>query len=317
LEKKKGGSHIEGGGTAWTNRAIIGCTLDLSKGIITFYKDGIFQTSLDAKRGSADHLMPCFAIDKGAILTTNFGHKPFIHMPMGYYPLHFNLGTEDRVLLEGVFDSYTAKRETWGSESKSGSSDYSSSETEASDQDEEGDPAELQEHMMLPTMGGTMKYLSDLNIDIGTDFTTVLLISWKLNVKKAFVFTREEFIIGWSIAGCKSLDQMRDKIAEWKKLIQTEQFVPFYKYCYKFFEVTKSKGVPVVDAVKIWDLVLKENNWAFYENWKSFLKSHSIISSDVWEGLLTFMEKYATSIEGVDPVKWPQLLVDFKSSLSS
>jgi len=240
--------------------------LNLVKGRITFTKNGSTQTTFDdIKRGNSlgEQFIPAFALDKGAKLNVNFGDKPFKHMPEGYYPLHWNLGTEDRAVLETLFDNYTSKQHIIESDTKSGSSDYSSSsESEHSEVDEEAERDA--ENVIQPSLRGTMRYLSDLNIDMGADFTSFLLISWKLNVKKAFYFTREEFVIGWSVAGCKSLEQMKDKIAEWKVSIKADQFTPFYKYCYKFFLNKKSNGVLAGDAIKVWDFVIKDPNWVFF-----------------------------------------------------
>jgi len=64
---------------------------------------------------------------------------------------------------------------------------------------------------------GILKYAEDLGINLEND-PALILIAWKLQINQEHVWEigSAEFL-GWEKLGCKSIDDMKKKVDQWKK----------------------------------------------------------------------------------------------------
>lgn len=75
---------------------------------------------------------------------------------------------------------------------------------------------------------------TDLSKDPG-----ILIIAWKLNAKdkKAWEFSREAFVGGWSLESCFNIDTMKKKLKLWRdELKQDARFKSFYWFVFDYLK---------------------------------------------------------------------------------
>jgi len=143
----------------------------------------------------------------------------------------------------------------------------------------------------------------------------MLIMSWKLNCKTVWEISRNEFMNGFTIQGCCSLEQIKTKGKEWYSEIKSndQQFKKFYNFVFDYLK--EDKTVLLIDeAIVLWNIVLKEKKWGLYKDWLEFLgaEKKKSISRDVWQQLWHFMAAYPHDLKEYDPSSsWPIIYDDF------
>eukprot|EP01125_Pyxidicula_operculata_P017963 TRINITY_DN6353_c0_g1_i1.p1 TRINITY_DN6353_c0_g1~~TRINITY_DN6353_c0_g1_i1.p1 ORF type:complete len:610 (-),score=140.30 TRINITY_DN6353_c0_g1_i1:90-1919(-) len=291
----------------WAAGDVVGCSLDLEKGNLQYYLNGtkMNQAAFNfITRGSSkgEYFVPAFAITNSTQqqLSVNFGDEPFKHKPDGFWPIHYQLSTEQRKDIEKLFENYR-------------------------NVDEENNNKNDDEAEIVPS--GTIKMAIELGIDVTTS-PDLLLLAWKFSCEyPVWTFSKEQFLIGWSVYGCRTLDDIKNILKKWKTetlstfavpdtpkstLSESNLFYKFYKYCFHYLKEDK-KVMVTSDAVLSWDLLLKPYNWKLYPVWIKFVtKKAKVINADVWEMLLPFIFEHPTSTDDYDEGGcWPTLMDDF------
>jgi len=176
-------------GEYWNNGDVIGCLLDLEAKNLSFYRNGKDLGIAFAGMNIGDGLYPAASLQKKQKILFNFGKDPFQY-PLNevfpdVHPLHLNLSKTQQTELEKIFEKYKSVGVQLG---------------------------ESAEHEDLIRGQGMMQYSQDLGITDDKD-PMLLMVAWKLNIthSKCWEFTKDEFVGGWAIQGCSSIDTMKKK----------------------------------------------------------------------------------------------------------
>jgi len=194
-------------GEYWNNGDVIGTVLDLEAKTISFYRNGNDLGVAFSNIAVGDGIYPAVSLQEKQKVLVTFGKTPFKY-PLSevfpdIHPLHLNLTREQQVELEKLFDKYKS--------------------LEPNDDD-------------LVRGQGLIQYSQDLGITEDKD-PMLMIIAWKLNVVhgKTWEYTRDEFVGGWAINGCHSIDSMRKKCKEWRdELKNAAKFKQFYNFIFDF-----------------------------------------------------------------------------------
>jgi DCN1-like protein 1/2 len=125
-------------------------------------------------------------------------------------------------------------------------------------------------------VSGVVQFCEDLGVD-PTD-SIMLLISWQMRAANMCVFTREEWLRGFTAMGCESIDQLKEQFDELRALIEDEgAFKDYYRFCFDF---AKEPGFGVrtlrIEVAKqMWGLTL-ESRFGHMPTWFEFLESQSV-----------------------------------------
>jgi len=164
---------------------------------------------------------------------------------------------------------------------------------------------------------GILKFAQDLGIDIDKPDPSLLLIAWKLGVKgaHAFEFSREEFTRWDEIFSCRSIEDMKVALNDWKRLIDTNksEFKKFYNFVFIYLRETKTV-LPLDEAINAWDSMNHFTKWPLYPKWKNYLESTQVksISNDLWKLLLDFSEKCVSNLNQYqENDMWPSQIDGF------
>jgi hypothetical protein len=122
--------------------------------------------------------------------------------------------------------------------------------------------------MLLFVVGkGTLKYAEDLGIDpqqVSVKFCfqisltsqspnlntwisncvqdyTLILIAWKLKAAAVWTFSRDEWLVGWGVYGCTSLEEMKRLCAKWKDDLRQNisEWKKFYRFVFDYLKEDK------------------------------------------------------------------------------
>jgi len=143
----------------------------------------------------------------------------------------------------------------------------------------------------------------------------MLILFWKLNCKPAWEISRSEFMNGFTVHGCSTIEQIKAKTKEWKNEIASndQQFKKFYNFSFDYLK--EDKTILMIDeATLLWNIVLKGRKWALYQDWLNFLSTEKkkTISRDVWQQLWHFMSSYSVSLKDYDSSSsWPIIYDEF------
>ena len=170
------------------------------------------------------------------------------------------------------------------------------------------------------------KFCKELQVD-PTDMI-MLVIAWQMKAATMCVFTRQEWMHGFTVLGCDSLEKLRGSFDALRgKLRDDAQFRDFYTFCFAFakepgFGVRTLRTPPAAPrarrpppavprrpahtarhrppaasassaalevAQQMWQLTLGDR-FKFLPRWSAFVaeKSVKVITKDVWDMLLTF-----------------------------
>jgi len=160
---------------------------------------------------------------------------------------------------------------------------------------------------------GILKYAEDMGINLESD-PALIIIAWKLQINQEHVWEigSAEFL-GWEKLGCKSIDDMKKKVEQWKKELKTNkaEFKKFYLFVFDYLREDK-KILAMEEAIVTWDMLDMATYWPLYPQWKEFIKDKPSVPRDLWRLLLNFCDTHPRSVDGYDPEAcWPTQLDDF------
>jgi len=283
-------------GEHWNNGDIIGCVLDLDTKSMSFYRNGKDLGVAFSGFSVGDGLYPAASLQYGQKLSFNFGKDPFkyplIEIFPDIHPLHINLTKDQQSQLGKLFDKYKSL----------GINLQESGENE--------DVIKGQ---------GTIQYSHDLGVTDDKD-CGLLVIAWKLNTRdgKAWEYSRQSFIDGWSLESVYSVDQMKKKLKTWKdELKQAAKFKSFYFFVFDYLREDKTI-LSMEEATMVWDIIgFTETRWPLMPKWVEYLSTKKSITRDTWRLFLNFTEQYPKDLSTFNSDDcWPTMIDDFVELVS-
>lgn len=278
------------------NGDILGCSLDMENKTIQYWKNGkdlgtAFTNVIPEPGG---RLTPYIGLSRRVSVLFNFGRETFAFPQDGYNMLHCFLSEKEISKLAHLFNKYRDMSETETEEKK---------ETAQSEVDQEKIYG-----------AGLIQFQKDLGV-VDDEDPLMLIVFWKLNCKPVWEISRSEFMNGFTIYGCCTIEQMRAKSKEWHEEIRSneQQFKKFYNFVFDYLK--EDKTILLIDeAIVSWNIVLKEKKWGLYQEWLNFLNAEGkkSISRDVWQQLWHFMAAYPDDLKDYDSASsWPIIYDDF------
>jgi len=276
-------------GEYWSVGDIIGTVLDLEAKTISFYRNGndmgVAFTSVDG-----EGFYPAASIHKRQKVNFNFGKQPFKYditqIFPDIHPLQLKLTKDQYIAVGKLFDKYKA---------------ISINVSESSENED------------VIRGEGLLQYGRDLSITEDSD-PGLMIIAWKCNVnhQKSWEMTREEFVGGWALHGCHTIDSMKKKLKEWKEEIkQPNKFRQFYYYVFDYLREDK-KSLSIEECVTLWQILGVDKRWPLWPKWLQYLESKKAISRDVWRLFINFMEQYPKDLTNYDADGcWPSVIDEF------
>jgi len=160
---------------------------------------------------------------------------------------------------------------------------------------------------------GTLQLASDLGVEELTD-PTLLIVAWKFASSRTWEFTRDEFIGALSVYKIYSIDQLKEKIKEWKKDLENDNvFKDFYFFLFDYLREDKTQLL-TEEALMVWSTVEMEKKWKLFPEFVKFLEEEGkkTISKDSWRQLLDFSAEYKENFDNFDETSaWPLLFDEF------
>jgi len=169
----------------------------------------------------------------------------------------------------------------------------------------------VQEKILGP---GLVQFQKELGA-IDDEDPLMFFVSWKLSCKTVWQISRSEFMNGWTIHGCSTIEKMIARIKEWKEELRTNelQFKKFYNYVFDYLREEKT-SLPIEEATVVWNIILKDRKWGMYQDWMDFLTAEKkkSISRDGWQQLWHFIQAYPNDLRDYDASSsWPIIFDDF------
>jgi len=270
--------------------------LDVQGKTMTYYRNGksLGEAWKDvALPGDHDRFAPFIALAKSAKAKFNFGKDGFAYNQeaSGYHPLNSKLSEGEMKELGKLFNKY-----------KGLGLDLESSVEDVGD---------------VIQGNGSLKFQEDLGATEEDD-PLMMIVAWKLGCVVAWEFSRSEFVEGFSLFGCASIRQIKDKCDEWRRELHNEDhFKTFYFFVFGYLKPEANSKVLLMETAElIWDMLLKPKKWGLYEKWMKFLKrpgkEQKAITRDVWQQLLEFIHTYPKDLSNYDEMAaWPLLFDEF------
>jgi len=139
-------------------------------------------------------------------------------------------------------------------------------------------------------------------------------MAWKLYARALWSYSKDEWMTGWAVHGCHSIEDIKNKINMWIEIIFQDnlQFTKFYKFVFNYLREDK-RILVIEEAILIWDLVIKPKGWMVYDKWINYSREKlKCVSMDAWNSLLEFMEQYPETLENYDFMQsWPAIYDEF------
>lgn len=140
----------------------------------------------------------------------------------------------------------------------------------------------------------------------------MLVLFWKMNAKRQYLFSKEEFVDGLKALGVSSLEDIINKIPIFKNEMKDPiVFRKFYVYVFDYSKAFKSnmKIIPFEVAVPTWQILLVDR-FPKLEEWCTFITNvyKKPISKDLW---IQFLEYTLERGEHDDSGSWPVAIDEF------
>ena len=105
---------------------------------------------------------------------------------------------------------------------------------------------------------GMIQFFKDVGVNPESHET--LAIAWHLQSSEMGLFQKDEFITGFSKAGCSDKKDIKKQISQvCRSLSDMAQFKAFYKWVFHHVkEDDKKKTIPTPLAVQLWQIVLEK-----------------------------------------------------------
>jgi len=161
---------------------------------------------------------------------------------------------------------------------------------------------------------GLLEFSKDLGV-IDDDDPVLLMMAWKLKSEVVWEISQEEFMNGFTIHACASMDKIKAKAKEWREELKNNQqnFKNFYNFVFDYLKEDK-KILLVDEAIIAWNILMKDRKWPLMASFIEFIKSEEkkSISRDVWQQLWHFQKTYPQNLKEYDPnSSWPILYDEF------
>lgn len=128
--------------------------------------------------------------------------------------------------------------------------------------DKAGEDAVLIEGMEL--------FCNDLNIDPMDPVN--LVIAHALSADKACVFTRQQFIEGFTKLGCDSIDKIKAVLPSLNaQLKDADKFRDIYNFSFNYNKEPQQKSLPLEVAIPLWKLLLADK-FSNLDDWCEFVQ---------------------------------------------
>eukprot|EP01118_Nematostelium_gracile_P009876 TRINITY_DN3344_c0_g2_i1.p1 TRINITY_DN3344_c0_g2~~TRINITY_DN3344_c0_g2_i1.p1 ORF type:complete len:505 (+),score=156.68 TRINITY_DN3344_c0_g2_i1:331-1845(+) len=283
-------------GEIWNNGDIIGCSLDIEGKTIQFSKNGkdMGVAFADVNTGGAK-LTPIVGVTKRVRCLFNFGKDPFGFPQDSFHMLHSHLTEKELEQLAKLYTKYK---------------DISNA-----DKVKEGKAEEEGEEMKDSIHGeGMQAFAKDLGVEEEDD-PTILILAWKLRTETLWEISRDEFLLGFTVNGCATIDKIKAKAKEWHEDIRKKEmdFKHFYNFVFDYLKEDK-KILAIDESLVAWNIVLKDRKWPLWADFEEFLKDQDkkSISRDAWQQLWHFMKTYPKDLKEYDPMSsWPIIYDEF------
>merc|ERR1711971_457 len=168
---------------------------------------------------------------------------------------------------------------------------------------------------------GMIKFFKDVGVNPESHET--LAISWHLQCSEMGLLQREEFVNGFSKAGCSDKKDMKKQMAQvCRSLSDEKQFKAFYKWVFHHVkEDEKKKTIPTPLAVQLWRIVLSTRNLGLLDGWLDFCEAKQesdlkAVSRDVWEQLYDFLRETKNMNDYDENGAWPVAIDEFMEYLA-
>jgi len=300
-------------GEYWTNGDVIGCSLDVDTKSIQYWRNGkdLGVAFNDVNTGGG-RLTPIIGVAKRAKCQFNFGKDTFAFPQDSFNILHSFLTEKELETLGKLFAKYRdignnaliaeKKEEIQKSRSK-----------EEEDGSTNGEPdVDLKESIHG---NGLLEFQKDLAI-VEDDDPTMMIIAWKLKTETLWEISRDEFMNGYTVYGCATIDKMKAKAREWldDTRKKEQEFKHFYNFVFDYLKEDK-KILLLDEALAAWGIVFKERSkWPMWPDFEQFLKDEDkkSISRDAWQQLYHFKKAYPKDLSEYDPMSsWPIIFDEF------
>jgi len=154
------------------------------------------------------------------------------------------------------------------------------------------------------------KYCADLEVD--PEDVVMIVLAYHLKCKEMGYFAKDEFIKGFEILGCDTLDKMKAQLPKLKKdLDDTAKFQAIYKYAFQFAKEGEQKCIGVEIAQGLLNLLLVDR-YPVAKSFVEFLKGqeqYKVLNADQWASLLEFCKLIQPDFTNYDENgAWPCIL---------
>jgi len=303
-----GGSNY---GEYWNNGDVIGCSVDVDTKAIQYWRNGkdMGIAFSDVNTGGI-RLVPIVGVAKRAKCMFNFGKDTFAFPQESFNMLHSFLTDKELEALAKLFAKYKDIGNQALIEEKN-----SKKSKEEEDEEDKGADIEFDNQIKDSIHGaGMLELQKDLGISDDDDPTT-MIIAWKLKTETVWEISRDEFMNGFTIFGCASIDKIKAKAKEWvdetKK--KEQDFKHFYNFVFDYLKEDK-KILLLEEALVAWGIVLKDRRWTMWAEFEEFLKEEDkkAITRDAWQQLWHFMKAYPKDLSEYDAMSsWPIIFDEF------
>eukprot|EP01062_Namystynia_karyoxenos_P074572 TRINITY_DN7150_c1_g1_i1.p1 TRINITY_DN7150_c1_g1~~TRINITY_DN7150_c1_g1_i1.p1 ORF type:complete len:343 (+),score=85.75 TRINITY_DN7150_c1_g1_i1:79-1029(+) len=145
----------------------------------------------------------------------------------------------------------------------------------------------------------------------------ILIFAWLVRAQESYQFARGEFIDGLAQLGCRSAEDIKQRISEWRREPHRDaaRWRDFYRFCFEWSKPAGQRGLPPEDACELWKLLLQgEKSWPLLPEWCEWVqtKHKRAISKDVWHQFSDFA-RLRPDFADYDAVNgaWPVLFDEF------
>jgi len=280
-------------GQNWNSGEIVGCSLDFDAQEIKYYINGRDLGVAFKNVKTLNPLLPCLSVYRNTELELNLGPN-FKHKPLGFSGLNPTVTIQQAESINKVFKKYV---------------DAGASLADSLSKD-------------LMKQKGVMVLGEDLGAKGPLD-PHILLLAWKLRSRKFFEFYDHEWDVLWANEQCYNWEQIKARVLQWIKDIQTSEdnFKSFYAFSFDYMKMDKGERVTVLDksdAQMLWQMLGVNQKFHYYKDWVAFWESgeRKGVTKDTWMMLLTFIDEIGSRLEKYDEDDcWNSVFDDFVAFL--
>jgi len=291
-------------GEYWSNGDVIGCSIDIENKSVQYWRNGKDLGVAHTDVQSHLRFVPVLGLSRRVKCSANFGKDAFSHNQDTYNMLHSFLSDKEIDQLSKLFSKYRDLGNQGLIEEKKAAKEGKQEESEEK-------KVEFKESIHG---SGLLEFQKDLGFTDDDD-PVLLLVAYKLKTETVWEISREEFMNGFTVSGCATIEQIKSKVRAWKDELKTKdkEFKQFYNFVFDYLKEDK-KILILEEAITAWNLILKDRKWGLYNEFLDFLKAEDkkSISRDAWQQLWHFMGTYPSTLKDYDVnSSWPIIFDEF------